>query len=260
MGMRHFRGLESKAILMMAALTIALASVAKAQDAEPAPPAPQEKAAPAAPKEAEPAPPSPKPAPPKAEAKPETDPRKSDAFRKKFIREFDRIGLNTTYGDAMMLRILVESSRAKRGVEVGSATGYGAIHMGIGFERTGGHLYTLEISPRMVEICRKNLEAVALEDTVTVVEGDALETLTELEGAFDFVFLDAVKSDYMAYFKLLEPKLKPGAVIVADNVIRSKDAMQDFLDYMHESPDYDAVVIRASMEKRDGMLIAYKLR
>ena len=64
----------------------------------------------------------------------------------------------------------------------------------------------------------------------------------------------------MKYFKAIEPKLKPGAIIVADNVIRSRRAMQDFLDFMNTSPDYDMVIIRASDEKQDGMAICYKIR
>jgi predicted O-methyltransferase YrrM len=184
----------------------------------------------------------------------------SDQFRQKFIQDFRRISLNTTMGDAMMLRILVESSRAKRGIEVGSANGFGAVNMGIAFERTGGHLYTLEIDPRMAKECRENLQKVGLEKTVTCIEGDALKTLPTLEGEFDFVFIDAVKRDYLKYLKLIEPKLKPGAVIVADNVIRSAGAMKDFLDYIQESPDYDTVIIRASMEKNDGLSVSYKIR
>jgi len=74
--------------------------------------------------------------------------KKSAEFRNEFIKNFQRTGLNTTPGDAMMLRILVESSGAKRGIEVGSASGFGAVNMGIAFERTGGHLYTLEIDPQ----------------------------------------------------------------------------------------------------------------
>jgi predicted O-methyltransferase YrrM len=186
--------------------------------------------------------------------------RASRQARAEFIKSFDRIPLNTTHGDAMMLRILVESMGAKRGVEVGSATGFGAINMGIGFERTGGHLITLEIDPEMVNRCRANLKKAGLEDTVTCIEGDALETLATLEGEFDFVFIDAVKRDYLKYLKLIEPKLKPGAVIVGDNVIRSGSAMKDFLDYIHQSPQYDTAIIRASMEKKDGMSISYKIR
>ena len=184
----------------------------------------------------------------------------SDEFRNKFVKNFQRTMLNTTEGDAMMLRILVESTRAKRGIEIGSATGFGAVNMGIAFERTSGHLYTLEIDPRMVKSCRDNLRKVGLENTVTCIEGDALKTLPTLEGEFDFVFIDALKSDYMKYLKLIEHKLKPGAVVVGDNVIRSARAMKDFLDYIQESPDYDTVIIRASMEKNDGMSISYKIR
>ncbi len=184
----------------------------------------------------------------------------SREFREQFIKNFRRTGMDTTISDAMMLRILVESARCKRGIEVGSYKGFGAINMGIGFERTGGHLFTLEIDPRRVKDCRENLKTVGLEKTVTCIEGDALKTLATLQGEFDFVFIDAVKQDYFRYFKLIEPKLKPGAVIVADNVIRSAGAMKDFLDYIQKSPNYDTVIIRASLEKRDGMSISYKIK
>ncbi len=184
----------------------------------------------------------------------------SREFREEFIESFPRTWLNTTVGDAAMLRILVESSKAKRGIEVGSANGFGAINMGIGFERNGGHLYTLEIDPRRVRECRENLKKVGLEKTVTCIEGDALKTLATLEGEFDFVFIDAVKRDYLKYLKLIEPKLKAGAVIVGDNVIRSAGAMKDFLEYIQESPDYDTVIVRASMEKGDGLSISYRIK
>jgi predicted O-methyltransferase YrrM len=180
--------------------------------------------------------------------------------REELVQKFRRTPLNTTPGDAMMLRILVESSGAKRGVEIGSASGFGAINMGIAFERTGGQLITLEIDPQMAATCRANLEKAGLQQTVTCLEGDALTTLPSLEGEFDFVFLDAAKQDYLKYLKLIETRLKPGAVVVADNVIQSAHAMQDFLDYVQSSPDYDTVVIRASMEKNDGMAISYKIR
>jgi len=186
--------------------------------------------------------------------------KKSPEFRNQFVKDFPRTGLNTTPGDAMMLRILVESSGAKRGIEVGSASGFGAVNMGIAFERTGGHLTTLEIDPGMVRQCRENLQKVGLEETVTCIEGDALKTLPTIEGPIDFVFIDAAKSDYLQYFKLIEPKLPPGAVVVGDNVIRSARAMKDFLDYIQNSPNYDTTIIRASMEKNDGMSISYKIR
>jgi caffeoyl-CoA O-methyltransferase len=187
-------------------------------------------------------------------------PKNSEAFRKEFLDKFSRTGLNTTPPDAMMLRILVESRGAKRGVEVGAASGFGAMNMGIAFERTGGHLFSLEIDPRRVQVTRQNLEKLGLEKSVTVVEGDALKTLGTLTGEFDFVFLDALKPDYMKYLKLIEPKLKRGAIVVADNVMVSERQMTDFLSYVRTSPDYDTVTIRASDEKGDGMTISYKIR
>lgn len=182
------------------------------------------------------------------------------AARKQLIDTFPRGNMSTTGADALLLRILIESSGAKRAVEVGSFIGHGAIHMGIGLERTGGHLTTIEIDPETAKLCRENLAKAGLEKTVTLVEGDALVELPKLEGEFDFVFLDAKKSDYIKYIKALEPKLKKGAVIVSDNVIKHAKAMPDFLDYIQTCPDYETVIIRASEEKGDGMAISYRLK
>ncbi len=180
--------------------------------------------------------------------------------RTRLIDSFARTGMDTTPGDAMLLQILVESARAQRGVEVGSNKGFGAIHMGIAMERTGGHLFTLEIDPELVRQCRANLAAAGLEKTVTCVEGDALKTLATLDGPFDFVFLDALKKDYLKYLKLIEPKLTVGAVVVADNVVKSAREMKDYLDYVQTSPEYDTVILRVSLEKQDGMAVSYKIK
>jgi len=184
----------------------------------------------------------------------------TDEFRKQFIKDFKRTGLNTTPEDALTLRILVEASKAKRGVEVGSATGFGAINMGIGFERNGGRLDTIDIDPKMVAACRENVRKMGLEKVVTVIEGDALKVLPTIEGDVDFVFIDALKQDYGKYFKLISPRLKPGAVVVADNAIQSASAMKDFLDFMRTSPEWEMVIVQASKEKGDGMAVCYKVR
>jgi predicted O-methyltransferase YrrM len=97
-------------------------------------------------------------------------------------------------------------------------------------------------------------------ETLTVIEGDALKVLPELKGQFDFVYIDAVKSDYLKYFQALEPKLSPGAVIVADNVIRSAKAMPDFLEAIAKSPNYISNTIRSDETKRDGMMVIYKVK
>ncbi|MDP6523439.1 MAG: class I SAM-dependent methyltransferase [Kiritimatiellia bacterium] len=188
----------------------------------------------------------------------EDDP-KSIECRQEFIDDFKHRIMDTAAEDAMLLRILVEASTAKRGVEVGTYRAFGAINMGIGFERTGGHLYTVEINNSMVLKARESLKHLALDKSVTVVEGDALKVLPKMEGEYDFVFIDAVKRDYMRYFKDLEPKLSTGAVIASDNTIGSAGQMKDFLTYVNTDPHYDSVTIRATMKKNDGITITYRI-
>ena len=183
----------------------------------------------------------------------------ADDTRAEFFKTFRRISMNTPPEDALLLRILVECRKAQRGIEVGSANGYGAVHMGIGFERTGGHLYTIDIDPRMVKQCRENLKKANLEKSVTCIEGDALKVLPGLEGEYDFVFIDALKQDYFKYFNAVRDKLKPGAVVVAHNAIHSARAMKDFLDYMQGSCDWEMVIVRTGRNS-DGMAVCFKVK
>ena len=182
------------------------------------------------------------------------------AEREKIIAGIEKIYISTPPEDALFLRILVQTRKAQRGIEIGSAVGFGAVNMGIGFERTGGHLYTIDISPKMVAKCRANIAKAGLSKTVTVIEGDALKVLPKMEGTYDFVFIDALKSDYFKYFKAVEDKLKPGAVVVGHNAVHYANAMKDFLDYMKNSPDWEMVIVRACMPRKDGMAVCYKIR
>src|SRR5215204_6220515 len=88
--------------------------------------------------------------------------------RTEFLTKFPWTELCTTAEDAMLLRILIESRGTKYAVEVGGNVGYGAIHMGIGLERTGGRLESVEIDAANVRAARKNVEAVGLSKTVTM--------------------------------------------------------------------------------------------
>ena len=179
-------------------------------------------------------------------------------FRSDFIKNFARIPWNSTPGDAQFLRILIESSQAQSGLEIGVATGYGAIVMGLGFEHNGGHLTGIEPDAEMLTTAQANIRTMQLQEVVTVVEGAALNVIPRLEGPFDFVFIDAIKEEYLQYFRAVEPKLKARAVVVADNVIQRADAMRDFLDAVPSDSKYQSVIVQASNEKDDGMMVIYK--
>ena len=176
--------------------------------------------------------------------------------RQKVIDNIRKIFMSTPAADTLLLRMFIQSRKAQRGIEVGTAVGFGSVNMGIGFERTGGHLYGVEISSKMAAESRENIKKAGLEKTVTIIEGDALKVLPKLEGKYDFMFIDAVKSDYFKYFKAVEDKLLPGAVVVGHNAIASGKAMQDWLDYMKNHPDWEMVLVKATR----GMAVCYKVR
>jgi predicted O-methyltransferase YrrM len=179
-------------------------------------------------------------------------------FRNEFLLDFKRLGMNTTTDDARFLRILIESSRAKNGLEIGVANGHGSIVMGLGFERNNGCLTGIEFDVDMVQRARTNIKKMKLHETVKIVKGDASKIIPRLPGLFDFVFLDATKDEYLDYLLAIEPKLKTKAIIVADNVIRHADRMQNFFDAVRSNPKYQSLIVRASEEKHDGMMLIYK--
>lgn len=100
----------------------------------------------------------------------------------------------------------------------------------------------------MAQTARKNIGRAGLSDRVTVVLGDANSVLPRLEGKFDLVFLDAVKDEYIAYLKSVEPRLHKGSVVVADNVKSHASEVTGYLDYVRNSGRYKSDY----WEPRDG--------
>ncbi len=106
-------------------------------------------------------------------------------------------------------------------LEIGGSHGYSTIWLAAAARILGGRVVSLEEDPGKVEIWRRNIAEAGLEEWAEVVEGDAKETLPQLEDGFDLVFLDAWKDDYELLFGLAREKLDPGGVVVADNVTTS---------------------------------------
>ena len=106
-----------------------------------------------------------------------------------------------------------------RVLEVGTAIGYSALHIAQALEH--GRLVTLEIDPARAATARKFLDDAGVGDRVDIVEGDARQTIPNLEGPFDLLFIDAKKDQYREYFALAEPLLSERALLVVDNLLMS---------------------------------------
>ena len=118
------------------------------------------------------------------------------------IKARDKGQLAVSEEDGRFLRVLVATSKAKRALEIGGASGYSAIWIGMGLRETGGQLVTMEYDPVRARELAENVKRAGLSDIVTVVAGDAFKHLPSTPGSFDFVFLDAWKKDYKRFLDL----------------------------------------------------------
>src|SRR4029077_9953847 len=91
-----------------------------------------------------------------------------------------------------------------------------------------------------------------MEEKIKMIEGDGTTELRKLSGTFDLVFLDAEKTEYLAYLKAVETNLHKGSVIVADNVGIFKDQMQDYLDYVRNKGPYKSRTVETFLEFSDS--------
>jgi len=117
------------------------------------------------------------------------------------------------------LNLLVHTCKARTILEIGTAIGYSTIWLARAAENTGGHVTTIDMNKDRLTRARDYLERAGLRDQVTALEGDARKILTTLDSAFDFVFVDAAKGEYLEYLSLIYPLIAPGGLLVVDNVL-----------------------------------------
>jgi len=171
------------------------------------------------------------------------------------IRDKDTGQLAVSKEDGRFLRLLVASSRAKRVLEIGGASGYSAIWIALGLRETGGRLVTIEYDPGRARALAANVARAGFSDIVQVVPGDAFKEIPKLAGRFDFVFLDAWKKDYRRFFELVYPRLDPGGLFLAHNVVNKRAEMGDFLDAIEQQPGLVSATVSPSGE---GISISWR--
>jgi predicted O-methyltransferase YrrM len=157
--------------------------------------------------------------------------------------------------DGRFLRLMVATRGAKHALEIGGASGYSAIWIGMGLRETGGRLVTIEYDPGRAKELADNIARAGLSDIVQVVAGDAFQRIPKVPGTFDFVFLDAWKKDYKRFLDLVYPRLDKGGLFLAHNVVNKRSEMGDFLDAVQKNPGLWTTIVSPSGE---GMSVSLK--
>jgi predicted O-methyltransferase YrrM len=134
--------------------------------------------------------------------------------------EMPSAGMMSTPDEAALLTMLARLMGARRALEVGTFTGYGAISIARGLA-PDGRLTILELRDEFASIARRNLERAGLADRAEFILGPAEDTLAAMpsEPTFDFVYLDADKTGYPGYYDLILPRMVSGGLLLIDNVL-----------------------------------------
>lgn len=171
------------------------------------------------------------------------------------IRAADTGQLAISAEDGRFLRLLIAAGHTQRALEIGSASGYSAIWIGLGLRETGGRLVTIEYDAARAKDAAANVAKAGLSDIVQVIPGDAFKEIPKLQGQFDFVFLDAWKRDYQGFFDLVFTRMPKGSLFVAHNVINKRGEMLDFLHTVETRPDLFTTIVAPAGE---GVSVSWK--
>jgi len=164
------------------------------------------------------------------------------------------------------LQMISHMIKPKAVLEIGTFTGYSAICLAQGLQ-VEGTLTTLECNPEMEDFAAPYFEEAGLSDKIKMIIGDASAILSDLQGPFDLVFIDADKENYLQYFQLVLPKVAPGGYILVDNTlwygrVLQPDAETDretagiirFNTFVQQHPDIENVLLPL----RDGIMMVRK--
>lgn len=169
-----------------------------------------------------------------------------------------------------LLHLLARAIGARRVLEIGTLAGYSTIWLARALPRDGS-LVTLEYEPHHADVARANIARAGLSAVVSVVVGAAVETLPTVEGPFDLVFVDANKEDNPAYVDWAARLLRPGGVLVLDNVVHGGEVVVDSedprvrgtraaLEAVAADPRLDATALQTVGAKGwDGFLLALRV-
>lgn len=170
-----------------------------------------------------------------------------------------------------LLKFLLQFSKPKRILEVGTAIGFSALLM-IEYAPRDCHITTIEKYEKRIPLAKENFRRAGAEDRITLLEGDATEILKELEGSYDLIFMDAAKGQYINFLPDILRLLAPGGLLVSDNVLQDGDIiesrfavtrrnrtiharMREYLYVLKHHPQLETVVLPVG----DGVTLSCKI-
>ena len=162
-----------------------------------------------------------------------------------------------------LLQIIIQISGAKRILEIGTFTGYSALMMSEVIPNDG-QILTCEMNFKYMELAKSFFEKFDNQNKIKVIEGNALDSLNDLEGPFDLVYLDGDKLRYPLYYTKIKPMLRSGGLIIADNVLwdgmvlNPEDEKSIAIDEFNRLVAADSEVEQVLLPIRDGVNVIRK--
>ena len=166
----------------------------------------------------------------------------------------------------LLLQMICQMLKPRNVLEIGTFTGYSAIHIARGI-MPDGHLDTIEVNDEMQEVIHKYWGLANVNEFITLHIGDALEIIPKLSTKYDLVFIDGDKREYPEYYRLVFPLVKMGGFIIADNVLwngkvidpDSNDIQTTLTLEFNKIVQNDSRVENTLLPMRDGLMLMRKI-
>ena len=167
-------------------------------------------------------------------------------------KEFWNIARET----GVMLNMFIKMMNAQNALEIGTSNGYSGLWLAKALKETGGHLTTIEFYEKRQSIAIENFKTCEVSDIITPLQGSAIMILENLpaDEKFDFVFIDANKSEYIKYFNLIKPHLTQKCFIAADNILSHSEKVKPFVDAVDADNEFQYEILNLPA----GLLTAYR--
>ncbi len=187
----------------------------------------------------------------------ESKPGQAAVSRLEWIRQNEPGMWNVAPSEGQFLYDEVLKVKAAQALEVGTSNGYSGIWIASALRQTGGHLWTCEIDKGRAKLAHENFQKAGVESLITLRLGDATEIIPKLDGSFQFVFLDAAKSEYVQYLDQVLEKTAVGGVIIAHNVTDLRASLEDFIKRVKTDPRLKTTFVNAGP---GGFSVSTKVR